>query len=112
MSPGEIQERRKRGLYFNCDESFTPNNWCKKLFFFDGILLNEEEVEDDGEQERLLDSEHEPVILLHAIVGSTSLQTTRIRVVKGHGITVLLDTWSSHNFLITSFADAVGLPHQ
>lgn len=51
--------------------------------------------------------EDEPVISLHAIVGTTSPQTMRIRVViKGHGITALLDSGSSHNFLNASFAEA------
>lgn len=113
LSPSKIQERRKRGLCFTCDENFTPSHRCKKLFFIKWIFVNEEKIEDDREEEWLVDSEHEQVISLHAIVGSTSAQTMRIRgVVKGHGITILLDIRSSHNFLNTLFPTAMSLPQQ
>lgn len=68
---------------------------------------------EDDEEERWLGRKHELVISLHPIVGSTSPQTMRIiGVVKGQGITVLLDTGSSHNFLNTLFTEAMGLPQQ
>ncbi|KAG2690045.1 hypothetical protein I3760_09G168600 [Carya illinoinensis] len=103
LNPSEIQERRKKGLCFNCDENFVPNHRCKKLFLIEGIFLNEEELESDRDEE-------ERVTSLYAIMGTTSPQTMRIiGVMKGHGI-IVLDSESSHNFLNTSFIEAMGLP--
>ena len=34
LSLVELNERRNKGLYFNCDEKFAPGHRCKKLFFY------------------------------------------------------------------------------
>ncbi|TXG68705.1 hypothetical protein EZV62_003640 [Acer yangbiense] len=57
LSPAELQERRTRGLCFNCDEKFSPGHHCKKLFLIEGIfpsvdeLLDETTVEEEEEEE-------------------------------------------------------------
>lgn len=63
LIPNQIKERRKKGLCFNCDENFRTSHRCKKLFLIEGIFLNEEEVEDEVEEERVVDSKQKPVIL-------------------------------------------------
>ncbi|GMY34251.1 MDIS1-interacting receptor like kinase 2-like [Fagus crenata] len=34
LTPKELNERRNKGLCFNCDEQFSPRHRCKKFFFF------------------------------------------------------------------------------
>lgn len=44
MSPAELQDRRKQGLCYNCDEKFSPGHRCKKLFFIDACLDEDGDV--------------------------------------------------------------------
>ncbi|KAG6647297.1 hypothetical protein CIPAW_07G069300 [Carya illinoinensis] len=113
LNPSELQERRKKGLWLNCDENFLPGHRCKKLLLIEGIYTQEEEMDGEGNKVEQANSMDEPRISLHPIVGSTSPQTMRIcGVIKGHGITVLLHSGSSHNFLNNSLAKAMGLTLQ
>lgn len=76
LTPAELQERRNRGLCFNCDERFTPGHRCKKLFLLEGIYPEEVTVE---EAHLVLSKEEsEPVISLHAMMGSMTPQTMRV----------------------------------
>ena len=50
LSPTELQERRVKGLCYNCNEKFVPGHRCKKLFLIelceaegDGDVVMEEE---------------------------------------------------------------------
>jgi hypothetical protein len=42
LSPAEQQERRRKDLYFNCDEPYVRGHVCQHLFY----LLNDNYVED------------------------------------------------------------------
>ncbi|KAH0658001.1 hypothetical protein KY289_026749 [Solanum tuberosum] len=44
----EMEERRLKGLCFNCDEPFTRGHQCKKLFWIDFIDDEEEFVGKEG----------------------------------------------------------------
>ena len=39
LSPAQMEERRKKGLCFNCDEKFQLEHHCKsaKLFLLEGL---------------------------------------------------------------------------
>ena len=37
LTRSEMEERRLKGLCFNCDEPFTRGHQCKKLFWIDSI---------------------------------------------------------------------------
>ena len=40
LTPAQMEERRKKGLCFNCDEKFQPGHQCKsaKLFLLEGLF--------------------------------------------------------------------------
>ena len=44
----EMEERRLKGLCFNCDEPFTRGHQCKKLFWIDFIDDEEEFAGKEG----------------------------------------------------------------
>jgi hypothetical protein len=46
LSLAEMQDRRDKGLCFNCDDKFVPGHRCKKLFVIEGIYTEEEESHD------------------------------------------------------------------
>jgi len=110
LSTTEMQERRARGLCFNCDEKFVPGHRCKKLFLIEGIYSAEE---NRGEEEAVGTEEweeEEPVISLHALTGTPNPQTMRVRGVLGNlGLVVLMDSRSTHNFLNPQIAQRLGL---
>ncbi|KAA8522007.1 hypothetical protein F0562_012679 [Nyssa sinensis] len=111
LSPTELQERRVKGLCYNCNEKFVPGHRCKKLFLIelceaegDGDVVMEEE---DTEQTSLNDR---PEISLHAISGSRAPETMRVRGTIGRiSTTVLVDSGSTHNFISEVLAKKVGL---
>ena len=102
-----MEERRKKGLCFNCDEKFQPTHHCKstKLFFLEGLCpfqgpsssvqlveLNEGDsaLAYNSDVPHLASVESkcnmlEPKITLYALLGSPSLCNMRIRgTINGH----------------------------
>ncbi|XP_059441736.1 uncharacterized protein LOC132174039 [Corylus avellana] len=108
LSPAEMQDRRAQGLCFNCDEKFVPGHRCKKLFLIEGVYADEENWEEvDVFEERRAE---EPIISLHANTGTPTSQTMRVKgALESHGLTVLMDTGSTHNFLNARVAAQLGL---
>ena len=51
LTPIELNERRTKGLCFNCDEKFVPGRRCKKLFFIE-VSWPDEHEEDSLEDKR------------------------------------------------------------
>ncbi|CAN4128342.1 unnamed protein product [Withania somnifera] len=45
LTRSEMEERRLKGLCFNCDNSFTQGHQCMKLFWIDSIDDEEEFAE-------------------------------------------------------------------
>ncbi|KAF8369296.1 hypothetical protein HHK36_032691 [Tetracentron sinense] len=118
LTPLEAKERRDKGLCYNCDEKFAPGHQCKvqKLFLMDGILSDEnldvriEETADVDDEGGCEDPTPQPEISLHAIVGSQTPQTMRVKGRLGKTqIMVLVDSGSTHNFLNPNIARKEGL---
>lgn len=108
MSLAELNERREKGLCYNCNEKFAPGHRCKKLFLIEACT-----AEEDGDMVMDVESNDEPEtpgISLHAISGGNSPNTMkvlgRIQVVS---TMVLLDSGSSHNFISEGLARKLGL---
>jgi hypothetical protein len=94
LTPGEMAERRKLGLYYNCDEQYVRGHRCPRLFY-----LEVADFEEDTAIEEVAE-EPEPVISLHALTGIRSEDTMQIQVkMKDRLLTALLDTGSTHNFV-------------
>ncbi|KAG6479507.1 hypothetical protein ZIOFF_062973 [Zingiber officinale] len=77
----EMEERRAKGLCFNCDELYIPDHRCKRLFWLEGL-------EDYDEQNHVEDVE----ISLNVITGIRASQTMRIQGRINHTpLLVLID---------------------
>ena len=119
-----MEERRKQGLCYNCDEKWQVGHKCKgtKLFLLEGV--NEIEPKPSGiqlveitEEEVLMDNtdvsdvssknEVNPAeITLYVLVGNPIANTMRIKGrIQNHDVVSLIDFGSTHNFL-----DATVLP--
>lgn len=51
LTPKQMQERRNKGLCFNCNEKFRPGHKCKKLFSLEACWPEEEETLLDDDEE-------------------------------------------------------------
>jgi hypothetical protein len=109
-----MAERRRQGLCFNCNEKYSRghNRFCRRLFFLDGVEIDDAPdtgaaaVEDAGEQEA-------PIFSLHAVAGVPVGKTMQVRVLVGSTpLVALLDTGSTHNFISETAAARSGLPIQ
>ena len=72
LSQAEMEESRRLGLCFNCNEKFGRghNRVCQRIFLLD---LADAEEEDDAEDDGATPAE--PQISLHAIAGVCSSET-------------------------------------
>jgi hypothetical protein len=110
LSLAEMQDRRIKGLCFNCDEKFVLGHRCTKLFVIEGIYTTEEEWDETDPVEIEDKQEDEPVISLYALTGTPSPQTMWVQGALGKlSMTVLMDSGSTHNFINTEVAKRLGL---
>jgi len=112
LTPAEQAERRRRGLCFNCDETYAPGHVCHRLLYIaaDDCIVDEAASVEDGAAVAAVQAE-EPtaqeqpdanafVVSLHALAGITTENTMLLPVeVNGERLVALLDTGSTHNFL-------------
>ncbi|KAA8529633.1 hypothetical protein F0562_034267 [Nyssa sinensis] len=115
FSLAEIEERRKQGLCFHCNDKYKPRHLCKKLFILEACYPDDV-VEDCGEtiefdEEAAMENIDEaPAISLHAISGTHTPQTMKVRGTLGkYRVIVLLDSSSTHNFLKEDVASKLAL---
>ncbi|KAL4607501.1 hypothetical protein ACB092_09G179000, partial [Castanea dentata] len=100
LSPAQMEERRKKGLCFNCDEKFQLGHHCKsaKLFLLEGLYPFQ-------------GTSSKAEITLYALLGSPSLGTMRIKGrINDHWVVILIDTSSTHNFLDAAILSRLHLP--
>jgi uncharacterized phosphosugar-binding protein len=71
-------ERRRQGLCFNCNEKFTRgrNMFCRRLFFVDGVEIDNVAVE--GDAAAAAGDMEAPVFSLHAVVGVPIADTIQL----------------------------------
>ncbi|XP_075654799.1 uncharacterized protein LOC142624966 [Castanea sativa] len=132
LSPAQMEERRRKGLCFNCDEKFQPGHQCKsaKLFLLESLYPFQESssnvllVELDDFEATLLqldvdksdESRSEPKmvdaeITRYALLCSPSPGTMRIkRKINRHWLIILIDTGSTHNFIDATIVSILQLP--
>ncbi|KAH9291976.1 hypothetical protein KI387_042841, partial [Taxus chinensis] len=82
LTPQQMEEKRAKGLCFNCDSKYGPGHKCaeKKLFYIDGGNEDDEDAEIIGEAEEPVEEEvedHQPTISCHALSGISTPQTLK-----------------------------------
>jgi hypothetical protein len=94
-----MDERREKGLCFNCDNKYSKAHKCseKKVFYID----NEEEEDQELEPSQDLELEETtPTISCHALANISTPQTLKIEgYIKKKKVTMLIDSGSTHNFI-------------
>jgi hypothetical protein len=97
LSQAKMEERRRLGLCFNCNEKFGRghNRVCQQIFLIDLAL-----DDDDGDAEDVEQAADEPRISMHAITGIRTSETMQVRIhLGGASLLALLDLGSTHNFV-------------
>ncbi|KAE8662834.1 hypothetical protein F3Y22_tig00113124pilonHSYRG00171 [Hibiscus syriacus] len=93
LSWDEMQKRRAQGLYETLDEMGVVNMTRE---------MSKIEKDDNGK---------EPEITLHALTGWTVPRAMRIKAIIGvHKVVALIDSGSTHNFIIDRVAETLHLP--
>ena len=99
LTPQQIEERRVKGLCFNCDNKYSNGHKCgeKKLFYIEC----EEEEHKEWESPQGDDLEAiTPTISCHALHGINTPQTLKIEgYIKNKKVIVLIDSGSNHDFI-------------
>jgi hypothetical protein len=116
ITQAQMEERKRKGLCYSCDAKWTRGHVCQvpKLFLIEAVDREEEEggkaasqAEEDPGQFFL---EKFPKILLNAITGSPSPKTMRIvGIIRFRKAIILIDSGSTHNFVDTKLAAALGI---
>lgn len=128
ITPAQMDERRKKGLCYNCDEKWRPGHKCRnaKLFLLEGIELvygencgvkiTELDEEVDSKVGNKIDrsmknSQNEEVeITLYALTRTPTPSTMRVKGrVSGDRLVILVDTGSTHNFVDASLISSLQL---
>ena len=109
LSPEEMADRRRQGLCFNCNEKYSRghNRFCRRIFFLDGVEIEEAEAETGAAETDA------PCFSLQAVAGVAPGDTMQIAVTLGSvSLVALLDSGSTHNFISAAAAHQSGIPIQ
>jgi gas vesicle protein len=107
-----FDERKEKGLFFNCDSKYSKGHKCgeKKLFYID--CEKEEEQEQEPSQDEnvvgISSKELTPMISCNALAGISTPQTLKIKgYIKKKKVIVLINSGSTHNFIHYKLAKAL-----
>jgi hypothetical protein len=103
-TPQQLEERKDKGLCFNCDNKYNKGHKCgeKKLFYIDCEEEEEQEQEpsQDENVEEILSEELTPTTSCNALSRISTRQTLKIEgYIKKKKVIVLIDSGSTHNFI-------------
>ena len=120
-----MEERKKKGLCYNCDDKWGPGHKYKsaKIFLLEGIKLvpdsqsrvkitelKEEFGSPINERQNTSTNSEEVKITLYALIGTPILGAIRISgKINGVSLAVLLDTGSTHNFIDATLVPSLHL---
>jgi hypothetical protein len=104
LTPQQLEERKEKGLCFNCDSKYSKGHKCgeKKLFYIDCEEEEEQEQEPSQDEniEAISSEELTPTISCNALAGISTPQTLKIEgYIKKKKVIVLIDSGSTHNFI-------------
>lgn len=98
-------------MCYNCDEKYgrRHNRVCKRLFLLDSVEEDDAVDAEGGDDAQITGDAL--VFSLHAVAGVRVGNTIQVRVQLGtESCTALLDTGSTHNFIVEAAALRTGLP--
>jgi hypothetical protein len=112
LTPQQLEERKEKGLCFNCDNKYSKGHKCgeKKLFYIDCEEEEEQEQEpsQDENVEAISSEDLTPTISCNALAGISTPQTLKIEgYIKKKKVIVLIDSGSTHNFIHYKLAKAL-----
>ena len=111
ISLAQMEERKKKGLCYNCDEKWGPGHKCKNamLFLLDYVELTQENnsgvqitvLVEGGSSDQVMQDQEEAEITLYALSGTPTLGTIRVMMgrIKHRSFVILIDSGSTHNFI-------------
>jgi hypothetical protein len=116
LTPQQLEERKEKGLCFNCDNKYSKGHKCgeKKLFYIDCEEEEEQEQEQEPSQNENIEAfsseDLTPMILCNALAGISTPQTLKIKgYIKIKKVIVLIDYGNTHNFSHYKLAKALNL---
>ncbi|XP_068662897.1 uncharacterized protein [Aristolochia californica] len=103
----EMDQRKAKGLCFNCDEQYVYGHHCKNLF----CICLWEDGDDILPEEKIVETDQEgPEISLHAMTGVRSSSTMQVKAQLHHlQLLALVDSGSTHNFISQPAAEQLRL---
>lgn len=114
LSTAEVNERKRQGLCFHCDERCANGHVCKtKLYMLHGEESNEiQEVVELVEQDELEISAmggEDCHISVDAWTGVVAHNTIKVKgLVNKQVLTILIDSGATHNFIDPSTVEQLG----
>ena len=80
LTPQQLEERKEKGLCFNCDSKYSKGHMCgeKKLFYIECEEEEEQEPSQDENVQGISSEELTPVISCNALDGISTPQTLKI----------------------------------
>ena len=106
-----MDERRKKGLCFNCDNTYSKGHNCgeKELFSIDCEEEEEKahELYQDEEIEEITFEGITPTISCNELVGINTPQTLKIEGYIKKKVTMLVDFGSIHHFIHYKLAEVL-----
>ncbi|XP_035542078.1 uncharacterized protein K02A2.6-like [Juglans regia] len=113
VSSIQMDEKRKKGLCYHCDEKWNPQHMCKNpriyLMQVDEELPVVEVTEDEiGVAETNVEA---PEISVATITGTPTMSTMRLMgTLMGEPVVIQVDLGSSHNFVESTLITKLKLP--
>ncbi|KAF2298169.1 hypothetical protein GH714_016733 [Hevea brasiliensis] len=126
LSHQEFEELRTKGLCYCCKQPYHPMHVCPKKTLRVIIVGDDEEASEEGEPEGG-ETNQSPMVIteveegqftqlelpLFSVGGISRPKTMKIRGrLKGHELTVMVDSGASHNFIANNLVTQLGLPVQ
>jgi carbamoylphosphate synthase small subunit len=107
-----LEERKEKGLCFNCDIKYSKGHKYgkKKLFYIDCEEEEEQEQEPSQDEniEAISSEELTPMISCNALARISTPKTLKIEgYIKKKKVIVLIDSGSTHNFIRYKLAKAL-----
>ena len=121
ISLAQMEERKKKGLCYNCDEKWVPSHKCKNamLFLLDYVEIVQEanfdvqitELDEGGSSNQALHNQEEAKITLYALSGTPTTRNLSVMGrIKQRSFVILIDSSSTHNFIDAALFSQLHIP--